>query len=295
MNTGIEIFVALCAAAATFVLMHWAASRVLRMVGAAALAPEPTALEEESSLVSQLLRRWAKRLQPYIPERVQRDLARQIVRAGGLSGLTPAQVVLYGLLATALAIALGLLLTVATGWPAWLVIMGCVVCAVMPFIWLRDQVQKRHLDILADLPFHLDLLTLCVEAGLDFAAGVMKMVDKGRAGPLRDEFVRFLGELRIGKTRAEALEAMSERVGLQQLSSFLSALIQADRMGTGLARTLRAQAEQLRVERFQRAETKAGEAPVKMLLPLVLFIFPTIWIILAAPLIFDWVWRGAPW
>jgi tight adherence protein C len=121
---------------------------------------------------------------------------------------------------------------------------------------------------------------------------VQKMVERGKPGPLRDEFSTFLAELRIGKTRAEALEAMGERVGLPQLSAFLSALIQTERLGSGLGRTLRVQAEQLRTERFQRAETLAGEAPVKMLIPLVLFIFPTIWIILAGPLVYEWVWGG---
>jgi tight adherence protein C len=164
----------------------------------------------------------------------------------------------------------------------------------VPFLWLRDQVKRRHQEILSDLPFHLDLLTLCVEAGLDFGAGVQRMVDKGKPGALQTEFRTFLAELRIGKTRAEALESMSQRVGLDALASFLSTLVQADRMGTGLGRTLRLQADQIRVERFQRAEKLAGEAPVKMLIPLVLFIFPTIWIILGAPLAFDWLFRGGP-
>ena len=160
-----------------------------------------------------------------------------------------------------------------------------------PFIWLRDQVTKRHHAILSGLPYHLDLLTLCVEAGLDFSAGVSRMVEKGKKGPIVEEFQAYLSELRLGNTRSEALEAMSRRVGLIALSTFLSALIQADRMGTNLGKTLRIQSEQLRVERFQRAEKLANEAPVKMILPLVLFIFPTIWIILGGPLIFDWLFK----
>ena len=98
----------------------------------------------------------------------------------------------------------------------------------------------------------------------------------------------------MGKTRAEALQAMADRVGMDSVSAFLSALIQADRMGSGLGRILRLQAEQMRLERFQRAETSASQAPVKMLIPLVVFIFPTIWVILGSPLIFDWIFRGAP-
>jgi tight adherence protein C len=241
-----------------------------------------------------LLSQLSAKVAPHLPTVFITDLTRQIVQAGGLAGLTPAQLVVYGAGAAICGLAFGLLLIATTGWSPLLVLGATLVGAVMPFVWLRDQVKRRHLEILLDLPYHLDLLTLCVEAGLDFSAGVMKMVDKGKPGALHDEFSRFLTELRVGKTRAEALEAMSERVNLTQLSNFLAALIQAERLGTGLARTLRVQAEQLRVERSQRAEAKAGEAPVKMLLPLVLFVFPTIWIVLAAPLVFEWLFAGTP-
>src|SRR5262249_9760906 len=139
---------------------------------------------------------------------------------------------------------------------------------------------------------HLDLLTLSVEAGLDFGAAVSRVVEKGRPGALREELSAFLGEVRMGKSRADALEAMAERLGLEALPAFLAALIQADRIGSGLGRALRLQAEEFRVERFQRAERLAGEAPVKMIIPLVLFIFPTIWIILGAPLVFEWIFKG---
>jgi tight adherence protein C len=244
--------------------------------------------------VGSVMRFWSDRVGRVVPAALHTDLALQITRAGGLGGLSPAEIVLYAGLATAMALALGVLVVMATGWSPWVVLLLTLSGAVFPFMWLRDQVKKRHVEILSDLPYHLDLLTLSVEAGLDFGAAVARMVDKGRAGALREEFSAFLGELRIGKTRAEALEAMGERVGLEQLSAFLAALIQADRMGTGLGRALRLQAEQLRVERFQRAETLAGEAPVKMLIPLVLFIFPTIWIILGAPLVFEWIFKAGP-
>jgi tight adherence protein C len=191
-------------------------------------------------------------------------------------------------------LAFGGFVVVATGWPPVAVLGFTMLGALYPFIWLRDQVKKRHQAILSDLPYHLDLLTLCVEAGMDFGAAVNRMVEKGKPGALREEFATFLAQLRVGKTRAEALQEMAERVGLEQLATFLSALVQADRMGSGLGATLRLQADQMRIERFQRAEKLAGEAPVKMLIPLVLFIFPTIWVILGAPLVFDWIFRGGP-
>lgn len=241
-----------------------------------------------------LMNTWATRLTPWVPPRTEKKLARQIVMAGGLAGLTPARVLLNGALATVLGLAVGAWVVVFSHWRPWLVLATTGVGALMPFIWLRDQVKRRHRDILADLPYHLDLLTLCVEAGLDFSAGVARAVQRGRMGPLREELNAYLGELRMGKSRGDALLAMSERVGLMELSTFLSALIQADRLGAGMGRTLRLQAEQLRLERFVRAEKAAGEAPVKMLLPLVMFIFPTIWIILAAPLVFQWMYPAGP-
>ncbi len=155
-----------------------------------------------------------------------------------------------------------------------------------PWLWLRDLVKKRHLRIVRDLPFNIDLLTLAVEAGLDFAAGVAKMVEKGKPGPVRDEFKIMLSQMRMGKSRAEAMHDMAVRVGLPSFNSFLSVLIQADRLGTGLGKVLRIQADQMRMERSQRAEKTAAQAPVKMLMPLVGFIFPTIWFILAGPLVF---------
>jgi tight adherence protein C len=190
------------------------------------------------------------------------------------------------------AVVVGVVTEVATGVsPAWVLAAGGLAAA-LPFVWLRDRVAGRHDEILRDLPYDLDLLTLSVEAGLDFTAAVQKVVDRGKRGPLRDELQAFLAALRMGKTRAGALAAMGERVGLPELASVVSALVQADHLGTGLARTLRAQAEQLRVERFQRAETRAGEAPVRMLVPLVLFVFPTLWIVLGAPLVFEYFFAG---
>jgi tight adherence protein C len=160
----------------------------------------------------------------------------------------------------------------------------------MSFIWLRDQVSKRHFKITRELPYNLDLLTLSVEAGLDFQAAVDTVVKKGRQGPLSGEFALMLREMRMGKTRQEALRAMSDRVGLPALTQFVGALIQADRMGTSLGKVLRIQSTQLRVERTQRAEKLANEAPVKMLFPLIACIFPTVFLVLFGPIVFQFVW-----
>ncbi len=162
-----------------------------------------------------------------------------------------------------------------------------------PLMWVNDQVSKRHLQISRALPFNLDLLTLSVEAGLDFTAALAKVVEKGKAGPLREELALVLKQLKMGKTREEALKGMIARVDLPALSQFVTALIQADKMGTSLGKVLRIQSTQLRIERTQRAEKLANEAPVKMLFPLAACIFPTVFMILFGPLVFAFMFGNA--
>jgi tight adherence protein C len=218
-----------------------------------------------------------------------------VLNAGGLDGLTAEEfmalqevafiafVIFGGILINFLRGSMGM----DVGW-SWLVVFA-LFGLLFPEIWLRDQVAKRHFKITRELPYNLDLLTLSVEAGLDFQAAVDTVVKKGRQGPLTGEFSLMLKEMRMGKTRQEALRGISERVGLAPLSSFVAALIQADRMGTSLGKVLRIQSTQLRIERTQRAEKLANEAPVKMLFPLIACIFPTVFLVLFSPIIFQFV------
>ena len=155
----------------------------------------------------------------------------------------------------------------------------------LPDFWLGARIKARHTEILKMLPYNLDLLTLSVEAGMDFASAVGKVVETGRAGPLMEELYQMLREIQMGKTRREALRDMATRINLQEMTSFTMALIQADQLGTSLGPVLRIQADQLNAKREQRGEKKAMEAPVKMLFPLILFIFPTIFIMIFVPII----------
>jgi tight adherence protein C len=169
------------------------------------------------------------------------------------------------------------------GWSVLFLLLG----AGYPLLWVGDQVKKRHLLISRALPYSLDLLTLSVEAGLEFTGALAKVVEKGRSGPLKDELQRVLKQLKLGKTREEALKAMVARVDLPPLTTFVSALLQADKMGTSLGKVLRIQSTQLRIDRTQRAEKLAGEAPVKMLFPLIACIFPTVFMVLFGPIVFQ--------
>ncbi|MEM7828686.1 MAG: type II secretion system F family protein [Candidatus Aenigmatarchaeota archaeon] len=160
-----------------------------------------------------------------------------------------------------------------------------IILLFLPIFLLKRNVQKRQSMILLDLPFHIDLLTICIDAGIDFAAALEKIIKNGKPGPLMDEFNITLRKIKMGTSRGDALMEMAERINLNELSSIISAIVHADKMGTGMSNVLRIQANNLRIKRFQKAEKLAAEAPVKMLLPLLLFIFPSVFIILLSPII----------
>jgi tight adherence protein C len=168
-------------------------------------------------------------------------------------------------------------------------ILGALVLAPVglwfPYAWIDGLVKKRHIKIFRSLPYTLDLLTVSVESGLDFLGGLQRVSKETKKGPLRDEVTRMLQQMQLGKTRVEVLRQMSERVNLTELTSVISALVQATTLGTSLGPTLRLQSDMMRVKRSQIAEKKANEAPVKMLFPLLLFIFPSIFIIILGPVI----------
>jgi tight adherence protein C len=230
----------------------------------------------------------SSRVSAQLPRAYNERLEKRIQMAGGPGGVTPARLVATSLLGGALTLVVALFLALLH--VHWLLIALFPAAGFsLPFLWLDDRVRERHNAILRHLSFHIDLLTLSVEAGLDFTAAIGKIVERGKSGPLKEEFRLMLSEIRVGKKRSEALRAMAERVQLPQLSSFISALVQADKLGMSIGRVLRIQSETVRIERSQRAERRANEAPVKILIPLVLFIFPTIWIILAGPLVFSWL------
>jgi tight adherence protein C len=152
-----------------------------------------------------------------------------------------------------------------------------------PSLWIADQIAKRAQTINRGLPYVLDLLTLAVEAGLDFISAVERIVSKRTdRDPLTDELFLMLQELKMGKTRREALRDMAHRCRLENIDTVVAALIQADQLGTSMGPVLRIQAEMLRVRRSQRAEKLAMEAPVKMIFPL-LFIFTSVFLLLFGP------------
>lgn len=154
-----------------------------------------------------------------------------------------------------------------------------------PSMWLRRVLKQRHRGIQRSLPYVLDLLTLSVEAGMDFMTALQRNVERARLTALDEELIRVIREIQLGKTRRQALRDMSKRVNLQELRSVVNALAQADELGVSIGAILRIQSDQIRQRRFQRAEKLANEAPVKMLGPLLLFIFPAVFLILLGPIV----------
>ena len=171
-----------------------------------------------------------------------------------------------------------------------------LVCALggwfYPGLWLNDRLKARKKELLRSLPFYLDIITLCVEAGLNMQGAINQAVLKGPKGAMRDEFQRLLRDIRAGKGRATSMRDLAERLQEAPITNFVTAVIQAEQMGMNLGPVLRAQADQRRVERFHRAEKLAMEAPVKMLLPLIAFIFPCTFIVLFFPIAMQFMHSG---
>ncbi len=159
-------------------------------------------------------------------------------------------------------------------------------CAVLyPRVWLRTLITKRHLQILKALPNVLDLLTLSVEAGKDFVTALRDILARRPADELGLELRKALHEIQLGKPRHTALKEMTQRVRQSELTSVLNAIIQSDELGVSIGQVLRIQAEQLRAKRFARAEKLASEAPVKILFPVALLIFPAVFTVVIAPML----------
>ncbi|MEW6105279.1 MAG: type II secretion system F family protein [Bacillota bacterium] len=177
-------------------------------------------------------------------------------------------------------------LTLGIG-PSTAVLLAFVAAALgwlVPEMMMQSKKKEREKQIRKSLPDVLDLLTVSVEAGLGFDAALAKVVER-KKGPLADEFALLLQEIRMGKPRRDALREVSERVKIDDITSFIASVIQADQLGMSIANILRIQSAQVRTKRRQQAEEAAMKAPIKMLFPLIFFIFPTLFVVLLGPAI----------
>ena len=173
-----------------------------------------------------------------------------------------------------------------------MLLMGLVVGYFYPDIWLSDVRGRRAKAGQRTLPSYLDFITMAVEAGLNMTGAISQAMDKGPPGPLKHEFYMVVRDLRSGLPRADALRRMEARLQMVEISSFVGTVIQAEKMGASLGTALRTQAEQRRIERFQRAEKLAMEAPVKLIGPLMMFKFPVTFIVLGFPIVMKFLNSG---
>ncbi|WP_175578084.1 type II secretion system F family protein [Indiicoccus explosivorum] len=214
------------------------------------------------------------------------ELETRLLQAGQPFGFSPIEFKLFQSLLTFLGILLagGAALLFQTGFlkGMLLVLLTAVGGVVIPKMYLNSLIGKRKVAALKELPDMLDLLVISLEAGLGFDAALSKVTSK-KQGVLSDEFRICLEEIRLGKTRKDALNGINGRLAFEELRGLITSIIQAEKLGIGMVTVLKVQTEDVREKRKQRAEEKAMKAPIKMLFPLVLFIFPTLFVILLSP------------
>ena len=239
-------------------------------------------------VVLPFLRRFGEMSARFTPQKVLEDTTRKLELAGN-----PMRIDAATFLSTRFVVAAffgGFLFLISivspNKWPLSRVFT--VLGFFFPQLWLTSRIQNRQKDIRRAMPDALDLLTICVEAGLGFDAAMSKVVEKWE-NELSLAFARTIREVQLGKLRREAMRDMADRVGLPELTSFVAAIIQSEQLGVSMARVLRIQSEQMRMKRRQRAEEEAHQAPIKMLIPMGLLIFPSILIILLTPALLKFV------
>ena len=234
----------------------------------------------------------------FTPQKALNEIERKLERAGNPRGLEPttffaARFILAFLLGGVLLLSYGSEVFQFTKLIITLVSTG--LGFMMPNMLIDSRVKRRQKEVRKALPDALDLLTICVEAGLGFDAAMRKVADKWD-NELSIAFGRALQEVQLGKLRREALRTMADRIGAAEFDSFVAAVIQSEQLGVSMAKVLRIQSDDMRVKRRQRAEAEAQKAPVKMLIPMTFLIFPTIVFILMGPaalMIFGGALKGA--
>jgi tight adherence protein C len=219
------------------------------------------------------------------PQKSRQDTLNRLELAGRPGNLTPEDFVAVRLVAAALLAAVGFLLGLLLGNPIYLVISlaaGAILGYYAPALWLKQKVDQRRNEIQKGLPEALDLLVICVDAGLGFDASLARVTDKFK-NALSDLLSKALREVSLGRPRLEALDEMGRNSGVEDLHNFMQAVIQSEQFGTGIGKILRIQADEMRRKRRQRAQERGAQATLKMMLPMVGCIFPTLWIILLGP------------
>ena len=224
----------------------------------------------------------------FTPQNALQETARKLEHAGSPRGIDPT---VFWAARFILAVGLGglfiFLFTISASDWTWgrkflIIGLGTIFGFYIPELMLVSRIQRRQKEIRKAMPDALDLLTICVEAGLGFDGALAKVYEKWD-NEMSRAFGRVLREIQLGKLRRDALRDMAERVGIPEMTSFVAAVIQSEQLGVSMARVLRIQSDQMRIKRRQAAEEEAQKAPIKMLFPMGILIFPSILIILLGP------------
>ncbi len=239
-------------------------------------------------IVYPLARKVGELATKFTPQNALNNISKQLELAGSPANLDPTMFLALQFLA---AVAFGgfLILVFTFAQVKWGIGTRLLIIAFFVFLgfyfpqlWLSGRISRRQKEVRKAMPDALDLLTICVEAGLGFDAAMAKVSEKWE-NELSLSFARVIQEVQLGKLRREALRDMSERLGLPEMTSFVAAVIQSELLGVSMAKVLRIQSEQMRVRRRQLAEEQAHQAPIKMLIPMGLLIFPSLMIVLLTP------------
>lgn len=291
-NEYLIILMIATATASAVLLVFWLFTRLVNEV------PEQDRTWNDSPPIGFRVMWWpvewlAFYLHPLMSDKSQAARWTQLRQAGLDYTLNPAQFlggrVLWGLLAAVIAHWLAASFQLSN---VSLLSIAFAIGFYFPAIWLNDHIQLRRKQMIKTLPFFLDIITLCVESGLNINSALQQAVAKGPKGVLQTEFQRVLRDIRAGSNRSDALRTMAQRLNHNAITNFTSTLIQAEVSGMSLGPILRAQSEQRRNERFTQAEKVAMEAPVKLLFPLIVFIFPCVFIILLFPIVMKIIAQG---
>lgn len=266
-------------------------SRLRTYAAATGAAPAPPTLEElelqvpfGDRVIRPLLGRLAKAIARATPEQKRQELQRRLNLAGKPYGLEATEFTVVRYLAAALMtlIGFGLGRNFGPGLGLIFTLAGGLFGFFFPWLWLRQQVNGRRSEIEFSLPNAIDLLSVSVEAGLSFESALATVSEK-LGGPLAQEFLQCLQEIRLGRPRLEALDDLGRRVGVEDVHNLVQAIIQSAQLGTPISQILVLQADEIRRRRRQRAQELGARAPLKMLIPMITCIFPTLWVMLLGP------------
>lgn len=237
-------------------------------------------------IVKPVLNKTSNRFTKLLPAAKHDSLQKKLILAGNPGNLSPHEFTLlrYGLMFVLpfLSGLTGIFLNQPLHQNLLMVTVAFIASIILPNLYLGQKIARRKEEIQNTLPDVLDLLMVSVEAGLGFDAALSKVIEKFK-GALAEEFMRVLQEIKKGKPRKDALKDLADRCEVEDLTGFISSIVQADQLGVSIGNVLRVQSKQMRQKRRQRAEEQAMKAPVKMLFPLVFFIFPTIFVVLLGP------------